>query len=841
MNCDGVERDRDDQTEWRRPIRGEAPAEPCVEYSLAAGGLAGASPSRCVALLTACIILVSTAAAVKVENANTKQQTNTSDRSPLIVCAVPDSMPRTGRTSDGSPQGLDVAVARLVARKLGRKLEFHWCASAACSWKCIRTGKCDIIIGQPHSSGSARELAWSIPYAGSRFGMVVHRDTTGIHTHSDLNGKRVGIVVGTLAPSKDSKIVPFKTRQLLLNDFMAKKLNAALVDDDFAAWYLHQHPKLPLRRVSEYVPRERWNMGFAVRKADKALLSEINRVLTHLLGTGTISKAFSDQGVGFRAPYSDTKLRAARYDTWQRIQEKGEIVVSMDPANLPYSSAKQDRPGFDVEVARALAVALGVKLRIDWIDVQRETAIGSLLEHECDLAFGAAIDPGAVDDEQELAGRVIYSRPYYGTGYLLVTRKDGPQAKSLTELKGRKSRRIGTEAGSVADYHLRQSGYLRRLFRTQLSVLKSLDDGGIDYGYLWVNVGWTLHTSPDFDVQLVPGYVPEDHWNIAIAMRSGDNALKRHVDAAVEKIVKAGAVSQALAGYHVPHFPPFETKPAKVAPQTDARTGQDRQSSVIRREPTDRGLEPDMQRRQRSKTIYTGLKRLRAAGELVVGLDHRNLPFSTVHPKPAGLDYEIAGLLAKQLGVPLRIYWAYSSHDSYPSKLATKKLCDVMLGVMPDDRFAKRVIYSKPYYFADYRTVALAAADVLLGQGPLAVERGVATRGIRDRIVHEYANLQSILEAIVGGQEQAGYVISTRGRWLAETRWPGKFVFLGSGSESVDRFPICAAVRKNDAELKQAIDQAFAELAKSRKLGEVFARWHIVEKSGERNAESRGK
>ncbi len=55
----------------------------------------------------------------------------------------------------------------------------------------------------------------------------------------------------------------------------------------------------------------------------------------------------------------------------------------------------------------------------------------------------------------------------------------------------------------------------------------------------------------------------------------------------------------------------------------------------------------------------------------------------------------------------------------------------------------------------------------------------------------------------------------------------GHILAIGGGPDSVDRFPICAAVRKNDAELKQAIDRAFAELAKSGKLGEVFARWHI--------------
>ena len=74
-----------------------------------------------------------------------------------------------------------------------------------------------------------------------------------------------------------------------------------------------------------------------------------------------------------------------------------------------------------------------------------------------------------------------------------------------------------------------------------------------------------------------------------------------------------------------------------------------------------------MQKIQASKASYRGLERLRSAGEIVVGLDQNNLPFSTAHPEPAGLDFEIAALLAKELGVGLRVYWAYSSHDSYPA------------------------------------------------------------------------------------------------------------------------------------------------------------------------------
>ena len=234
-----------------------------------------------------------------------------------------------------------------------------------------------------------------------------------------------------------------------------------------------------------------------------------------------------------------------------------------------------------------------------------------------------------------------------------------------------------------------------------------------------------------------------------------------------------------------------------------------------------------MRKVQRSKRPYDALARIRSAGELVVGLDQGNLPFSTAHPAPAGLDYEIAGLLAERLGVALRVYWAYSAHDSYPSKLAAKELCDVILGVMPDDRFGQRVLYSRPYYVARYRVVVRSGEGPPSAQTPMAVEEGVAVRGLAGRPVRPYPSTEAILEAVATGREQAGYVIGTRGPWLAHERWPGKLEFLAAPADSADRFPIGAAVRKTDGALKDAIDRAWAELARSGRLAQVFARWHI--------------
>ena len=184
---------------------------------------------------------------------------------------------------------------------------------------------------------------------------MVHQDTKHIHSHADLTGKRVGIVSGSVAiGSQEQRAVSFKTREELLENFVAKNLDAALVEDDFAAWYLHWHPNLPLRQVPEYAPRERWNMGFAVRSEDKTLLAELNRELTNVVESGQLNRLYAEQGVAYRAAFSSVKEKQVLSNSWQHIQERGELVVSFDPANLPYSRRSKTVRGSTLNLAKLL-------------------------------------------------------------------------------------------------------------------------------------------------------------------------------------------------------------------------------------------------------------------------------------------------------------------------------------------------------------------------------------------------------------------------------------------------------------------------------------------------------
>ena len=74
--------------------------------------------------------------------------------------------------------------------------------------------------------------------------------------------------------------------------------------------------------------------------------------------------------------------------------------------------AGRENKRWPVSHMRALAERLHVKLRIEWLDIQHETAVGQLLQHACDLVFGEAVDVNAVADDEELAGKVVVNSRY---------------------------------------------------------------------------------------------------------------------------------------------------------------------------------------------------------------------------------------------------------------------------------------------------------------------------------------------------------------------------------------------------------------------------------------------
>jgi len=260
--------------------------------------------------------------------------------------------------------------------------------------------------------------------------------------------------------------------------------------------------------------------------------------------------------------------------TLEEIRAKGILTVCMDVRNLPYSNADPELPGLYVEIAHLLAEELGVKLELHWLNTLRDSLLADMIRGHCDCVIGIPIEERAMSESIQLGKNVDFSTPMYGTGYVLVKQKSNQESpKTLEDIK---LETLGTEAGSIASDVLRQMGYNRRVYRSQIAVLDALKKGQIAYGYVWSNIGWLIEKGSRIqqpeqtdtaypELEIVKGYVPETRlrWNVAIAFGKDTptrktSELQDVVNTIIEQKWSEEKLKKLCEKYHLPYFAPFQ-------------------------------------------------------------------------------------------------------------------------------------------------------------------------------------------------------------------------------------------------------------------------------------------
>ena len=273
--------------------------------------------------------------------------------------------------------------------------------------------------------------------------------------------------------------------------------------------------------------------------------------------------------------FSISLLHTANADsTLDEIRAKGVLTVCMDIRNLPYSNADPELPGLYVEIAHLLAKELGVKLELHWLNTLRDSLLADMIRGHCDCVIGVPIEERAMSESIQLGKNVDFSTPFYGTGYVLVKQKSNQASpKTLEDIK---LETIGTEAGSIASDVLRQMGYNRRVYRSQIAVLDALKKGQIAYACVWSNIGWLIEKGSRIqqakqtdtaypELEIVEGFVPEVRlrWNIAIAFSKDTptretRELQDVVNTIIEQKWSEEKLKELSEKYHLPYFAPFQ-------------------------------------------------------------------------------------------------------------------------------------------------------------------------------------------------------------------------------------------------------------------------------------------
>ncbi|WP_206222677.1 amino acid ABC transporter substrate-binding protein [Weissella sagaensis] len=218
-----------------------------------------------------------------------------------VVVGIDDTfVPMGFRNKDGQLVGYDVELARQSLKKIGLKAKFQ-----VIDWSMketeLKTGHIDMIWnGYTKNADRAKKVAFSDSYHHDKQ-VIVSMKNQQINNLQDLKGKNLGAQTGSSGlltynekGNKLKKIVgadaqPYDTFDKALNDLQVGRLNAVLIDADYAGYYIaHEKDPQSFKIIDTNFGEDSYGVG--MRKGDVTLIKKVNEALAKSKADGTIDK-----------------------------------------------------------------------------------------------------------------------------------------------------------------------------------------------------------------------------------------------------------------------------------------------------------------------------------------------------------------------------------------------------------------------------------------------------------------------------------------------------------------------------------------------------------------------
>lgn len=229
------------------------------------------------------------------------------------------------------------------------------------------------------------------------------------------------------------------------------------------------------------------------------------------------------------------------------IRERGILTQCAHANALPFASKTQDPPGFQIELGRALARALGVALHVEWV-----TSGIHFRAADCDIVLDTIAVP-----EVQAERRLQLSKPYQRSGVGLALRTDTKGIERFDDLVGR---RVAVNGRSLAAMLLSRRGVLLAFSGDEEDMIEAVARGEVEAAAVSpARVGYFNLKHPGTPLRFVHAYdtEPELRWDLAVGLRRADTPLREAVDAALDRLMADGTVSAIYARYGIEHRPPL--------------------------------------------------------------------------------------------------------------------------------------------------------------------------------------------------------------------------------------------------------------------------------------------
>lgn len=201
----------------------------------------------------------------------------------------------------------------------------------------------------------------------------------------------------------------------------------------------------------------------------------------------------------------------------------------------PYTFTSPEDPsrviGFEQELADALAKHL--KRPVERVQLNWDSMIPALGRNTIDFAMNGI----ELTDEHKRGA--LFSRPYYVYQQQMVVRADESRVQVFEDFRGK---RVGTLMGSAAHRMLEKLGCVDiKLYSDMYAVYQDLAMGRLEGVFLDRPMA-VYYAKKNPKLRFVDPPLGEGYY--AIAMRKGDEALKRELDQALDAMLADGTLEQ---------------------------------------------------------------------------------------------------------------------------------------------------------------------------------------------------------------------------------------------------------------------------------------------------------
>lgn len=193
--------------------------------------------------------------------------------------------------SNGEIVGVDVDIAKEIAASMGKELIIKDIAFDSIINE-VKTGKADFgAAGISYNEERAKNVDFTINYSTSKQVVIVKNDS-GITNIGDINNKKIAVQLGSIADTyvsstyKDASVVRQKKYLAAIEDLNTGKVDCVVMDLLPAEQIFKTNSGLKI--LDGALVEDSY--GMIVKKGNKELLNNINKVLEKLKNEGKIDE-----------------------------------------------------------------------------------------------------------------------------------------------------------------------------------------------------------------------------------------------------------------------------------------------------------------------------------------------------------------------------------------------------------------------------------------------------------------------------------------------------------------------------------------------------------------------